>query len=92
MIEMNLLLDPVFLSVFIGVVGALSRLALQYWRDDALDQSLKRSGALVFLGGVGGWLSFATTGVYVPAACWALGFSASDVIENIADALGWGSE
>lgn len=86
-IEMDLLSNPVFLSVLVGFVGALSRFALQWFRDEALNQTWQKSVALLFLGCVGGWLSYATNGVYAPAACWALGFSASDVIENLADTL-----
>lgn len=81
---LDLLGSELFLSVLIGVVGALSRLALQYYRDGDLEQGYGRSLALLFLGGVGGWLALLISG-YVPIGIWALGFTASDVIENLAD-------
>jgi len=79
---MDLLVNEFFLAVVIGLVGALSRLALQYYRDGSLDQGYGKSLALLFLGGVGGWIAYAISG-YVPLASLALGFSASDVIENL---------
>jgi hypothetical protein len=79
---MSLLGNEVFLSVIIGIIGALTRLAVQLIRDGELDQSTAKSGALLFLGAVGGGIAYLISG-YVPLASLALGFSASDVIENL---------
>ena len=64
-----------------GLFGAVGRVALQMYRDGCWPESVPRVCGLLFLGVVGGVVGFflgeAVFGVI------ALGFMASDVIENL---------
>ena len=69
------------LFVAVGLVGAAGRLALQIYRDDLWPEKLPRPLALLFLGGFGGGVAYLLGESYLTAV--ALGFMASDVIENL---------
>ena len=74
-------LPVLFYPVVWGVVGALARIAIQVYRDGEWPESLPRAVSLVFLGGFGG----AVAGLLGESEIgWAaLGYGASDVIENL---------
>jgi len=74
-------LPVLFYPVVWGVVGALARIAIQVYRDGEWPESLPRAVSLVFLGGFGG----AVAGLLGEGEIgWAaLGYGASDVIENL---------
>jgi hypothetical protein len=64
-----------------GFFGAVARIALQMYRDGVWPDSVPRTLGLLFLGVVGGVVGF-----YLGEAVFgtiALGFMASDVIENL---------
>ena len=64
-----------------GLFGACARIALQMYRDGVWPDSVPRVVGLVFLGVTGGVVGF-----YLGEAVFgtiALGFMASDVIENL---------
>jgi len=64
-----------------GLFGAVGRVALQMYRDGCWPESVPRLVGLLFLGVVGGVVGF-----YLGEAVFgviALGFMASDVIENL---------
>jgi len=84
---MNLLGNPILWSVVIGVLGAGSRILLQLANPEyePSEKENQRRLALIGLGAVGGWLALLIVG-FNQIAIWALGFVASDVIENIASA------
>jgi hypothetical protein len=77
---------PVWLVwVALGLVGSAGRLALQIYRDDKWPAALPRPVSLLFLGGLGGGVSYLLGEGHVSAV--ALGFMASDVIENLLAAM-----
>lgn len=65
----------------VGLVGAVARVALQVYRDGVFPDSAPRPVALMFLGAVGGGVAYLLGETYLSAL--ALGFMASDVIENL---------
>ena len=73
--------------VVVGVIGAGSRLLVQWFRDGEIKQTPLKIAALLGLGAVGGWVSLQLLSLfeiqnYITA--WALGFVFPDVAENIA--------
>jgi len=72
--------DPVLLSIGLGVVGATTRIVVQVHRDDKLP-SLLRGASLIYLGAVGGGISALLQQGWLGAL--ALGYGASDLIENL---------
>ena len=69
------------LFALVGLVGAVARVALQVYRDGVFPESAPRPVALMFLGAVGGGVAYLLGETYLGAL--ALGFMASDVIENL---------
>ena len=67
--------------VALGLVGAAGRLALQIYRDGVFPDALPRPLALLFLGCFGGGVAYLLGESHLAAV--ALGFMASDVIENL---------
>ena len=82
---LEILGEPIVLSVIIGVIGAISRILVQTINQDEEKRSVNVLASLLGLGAIGGWLAYLIAG-YVPIAIWALGFVAPDVVENLANA------
>ena len=77
----ELVLPVLFWPVVWGVVGAVGRVAVQVYRDGVWPESLPRVVSLVFLGALGGALAGLLGEGEVG---WlALGYGASDIIENL---------
>jgi len=76
-----MVLPVLFWPVVWGVVGAVGRVAVQVYRDGVWPESLPRVVSLVFLGALGGALAGLLGEGEVG---WlALGYGASDIIENL---------
>ena len=74
-------LPVLFYPVLWGVVGAVGRIAIQVYRDGVWPESLPRTVSLLFLGALGGALAGLLGEGEIS---WiALGYGASDVIENL---------
>jgi len=80
-----LLSNPLTVSVTCGVIGALTRVAVQIYRDGKMPESTPRTISLLFLGAVGGGISGLMDGTELAAL--ALGYGASDVIENLLSSM-----
>ena len=65
----------------LGLCGAGGRLALQVYRDGVWPESVPRVVSLLFLGCFGGGVAYLLGEGHLAAV--ALGFTASDVIENL---------
>ena len=64
-----------------GFLGAFGRIALQVYRDEVYKGTLQKAVALVFLGGLGGYVAWLLDPSMLSSV--ALGFVAPDVIENL---------
>ena len=74
--------------VLCGLVGALSRVLVQIWRDKKVTQTGPEAVAELGLGLIFGWVAYQmglSTGAGGYLMAWALGFVAPDVAENFAE-------
>lgn len=74
-------MTPLQLSIALGIVGALTRIAVQIIRDGKLPDSAPRVVSLIFLGAVSGGIAYLLNQGEIVAI--SLGYTGSDAIENL---------